>query len=619
MATKIAPFKNNFKIKDMKHVNSITTKLTAFMLIMVVMFSACRKDDELDRMYEGPKIVGVKVNGELYLPTYNNNDVNIALPAGRDLSKVKVQVLVANGTIKNFENDQIMDVRKPVPLSLNGSDGSNRDVVLKIQSPPSLSNFIVEGITVPRSNVFFSANSLIVQVPRGTNLTNLKVTMDFVNGTLQDFTNGVALDYTNIRTFKIRGVDETTIYDYDLIITTEQVGPASVRSMSLNGIATDSVVVVGGSTLVPFVKGLTNFSSSTVTIVPGFGNRVNPSFTGTNLNLLLGNSRVRITGTDGIEKEFTIGVPQLSLVPLFERTYGELGFPLNDLVGVAISGNNIVIPNYSATAPTVVGPNFYNLAGVQQGVLNRTGVVVANSIRKIATDSKGVILGVSLGLTTNSQIIYRWDNVNAVATPYITYSSASLGLGTTAFRSAGINISGSLDGDAIITVGFAQRTEVFVWRVTGGVLDPNPTRLTHPFTSTGFYWSVEPMPIGTPGFIGMFSGTSLNGIASLTSTLGEISRQSGISATDCKTIRLNGRIYMAYTAFISGRGAFFRVCDITDNQAAAILNPIMNVQMTSTQANGNLTMDADMAVINGKLHAVFACTNIGMRFYRLEQ
>ena len=117
----------------------------------------------------------------------------------------------------------------------------------------------------------------------------------------------------------------------------------------------------------------------------------------------------------------------------------------------------------------------------------------------------------------------------------------------------------------------------------------------------------------------MFSGTSLNGIASLTSTLGEISRQSGISATDCKTIRLNGRIYMAYTAFINGRGAFFRVCDITDNQAAAILNPIMNVQMTSTQANANLTMDADMAVINGKLHAVFACTNIGMRFYRLEQ
>ena len=145
-----------------------------------------------------------------------------------------------------------------------------------------------------------------------------------------------------------------------------------------------------------------------------------------------------------------------------------------------------------------MGPNFYSLAGVQQGVLNRTGVVLRHSLRKIATDSKGVILGVDLGISTLAQTIYRWDNVNAVATPYITYSSASLGLGTTAFRSSGINISGSLDGDAIITVGLAQRADVFVWRVTGGVLDPNPTRLTHPFTSTGFYWSAEPMPIGTP-------------------------------------------------------------------------------------------------------------------------
>lgn len=603
----------------MKQVNSITTKLTALLLFIVVMFSACDKKDELDRMYEGANVVGVKVNGVLYLPTYNNNDVNIAIPAGRDLSSVKVQVLVANGDLVNFNNDQIMDVRKPVPLTLNGSDGNNRDVVLKIQSPPSLSNFIIEGLTIPRTDVFFSATSLIVQVPVGTNLTNLKVTMDFVNGTLQDFTNGTALDYTNPRTFTIKGVDESTIYNYDLIITTEQVGPASVRSMTINGIATDSVVVVSPATLIPYVKGLTDFSNSTVTIAAGFGNRINPAFTGTNLNLLLGTSKVKITGSDGIEKEFTIGVPQLSIAPIFERLYASFGFPTNDLTGVAISGNNIIVPNYSATAPTVVGPNYYNLAGVQQGVLNRTGTIVGNSIRKIATDSKGVILSVSLGLTTANQFIYKWDNVTAAPTPYITYSSATLGFGTTAFRAAGINVSGSLDGDAIITVGAAQRTEVFVWTVTGGVLNPVPTKLTHPYTSTGFYWSVEPMPIGTPGYIGAFSGTSLNGIASLTNTLGEITKQSGISATDSKTIRLNGRIYLAYTVYISGKGAFFRISDITDNQAASIQNPIMNVLMPSTQANGNLTMDADMAIINGKLHAVFVCTNIGMRFYKLEQ
>lgn len=603
----------------MKRVNAITTQLAMLCFLIVVLFSACSKEDDLNRTFEGPKIVGVKINNELFLPTYTNNTVSVSIPAGRDLSKVKVQVLVANGEIQNFENNQIMDVRRPITLRLNGNDGTDQDVVLKIQSPPSLSNFIIEGLSIPKSDIYYSATSLIVQVPQGTNLTNLKVTMSFVNGTLQDFTNGTALDYTNPRTFKIKGVDENTIYPYDLIITTEKVGPASVRSMTINGVATDSVVVVAPSTLIPYVKGLSDFSNSKVTLTAGFGNRINSAFTGNNLNLLLGTSKVKITGSDGIEKEFTIGVPQLSLTPVFETKYENLGFPLNDLTGVALSGNNIIIPNYSATAPTVVGPNFYNLAGVQQGVLNKTNVVIFNSIRKIATDSKGVILGVSLGLTTNSQSIYKWDNVNAAPTPYITFSSASLGLGATAFRAAGINVSGSLDGDAIITVGLAQKNDVYVWKVTGGVLDPNPTRYAHPYASTGFYWSVEPMPIGTSGYIAALSGTSLNGIASLTNTMGEITKQSGISATDCKAIKLNGRIYLAYTIYQSGKGAYFRISDITDNQAASIQNPIMNVLMPSTQANGNLTMDADMAVINGKLHAVFACTNIGMRFYKLEQ
>lgn len=598
----------------MKNLYSLTTKITALLLCIAIGFSACDKKDELDRMYEEAKVVGVKVDGQLYLPTYNNNDVYVAIPAGRDLSKVKVQVLVANGQIVDFVNDVIMDVRKPIPLTLNGSNGEQANVTLKIQSPPSLSNFIIEGLTIQKSQIFFSDNSLIVQVPVGTNLTNLKVTMSFVNGTLQGFTNGVAANYTDPKTFKLLGVDGTTVYDYDLIITTEQVGPASVRSMTINGIGTDSVVVVAPSTLIPYVKGLTDFSKSTVTITGGFGNKIDPSFTGTNLNLLLGTTKVKITGSDGIQKEFTIGVPQLSVKPILEKKYDDFGFGGNDLTGVAFSGNNIIIPNYTTT-----GPSYYNLMGEKQGVLNRTGTIVGNSIRKVATDSKGVILSVSLGLTTAEQYIYKWDNVTSAPVPYISYSSASLGYGTTAFRAAGINVSGSLDGDAIITVGQAQKSDVLVWKVTGGVLNPTPTKLSHPYPSTGFYWGVEPMPIGTPGFIGGFSGTSLNGIASLTNTLAEISKSSGISATDAKTIKLNGRIYLAYTVYGSGKGAYFRISDITDNQLASIQNPIMNVLMPSNQANGNLTMDADMAIINGKLHAIFVCTNIGMQLFKLEQ
>ncbi|AKQ46582.1 hypothetical protein TH63_14600 [Rufibacter radiotolerans] len=588
-----------------------------FAVLLFLVVSACSVD-ELSRNYEAVKVVGVKVNNDLYTPQYAGNVVQIALPNGRDLSNVKLQLLVANGEAQNFENNEKYDARKPIKLSLKGANGEQTEVILKVQSPPALSSFIIEGVNVEKKDIYFGASSLIVQVPKGTNLKQLKVTMEFVNGTLQEFTNGVAADYTDKKTFKIKGVDDETIYPYDLIITTEQVGPASVRSMQINGLPTDSVVVVGGTTLVPYVTGLSDFTNSTVMLETGFGNRVDPAFTGQNLNLLAGNVKVKITGTDGIVKEFTIGRPQLSLLPVFSKDYASFGYGANDLNSVGFSGNYLVVPNYSAVAPTVVGPNYYDFTGQQVGVLNKTGVVIAHSLRKLATDTKGAILVVPLGLTDAEQTIYKWDNVTAAPVPYIKYSRASLGVDYTP-RSAGINISGSLDGNAIITVGMAQKTDVFVWTVTGGVLNPTPTRYNFPFTGNGFYWSVEPMPIGTAGYVGAATGTNFNGIISLNSTMAELHKQTGITATDARVLAHKGRTYLAYTAYSSGKGAYFRVCDITDGQVASFQNPIMNLLMPSTAANANNTMDADMAVVNGKLHAAFVCTNIGMRLYKLEK
>ncbi len=601
----------------MKILNISKCRVTLGVSLLIILLTACSKD-ELTRTYESVKVVGVKVNNELFTPQYIDDVVQIKVPAGRDLSNVKLQLLVANGEATNFENNASYDCRKPISLRLKGMNGEQTEAVLKVQSPPSLSSFIVEGVNVPKENIHFSENSLIVQVPPHTDLTNLKVTMEFVNGTLMDFTNGIESDYTDQKTFKLKGSDDETIYSYDFIITTEEVGPASIRSMTINGIATDSVVLKSPATLVPYVNSLTNFANAAVVLETGFGNRIDPGFTGAGLNLLSGTEKVKITGSDGIEKEFTIARPQLSLQPLFSKVYDSFGFGANDLCGVAFSGNNIVVTNYSAVAPTVIGPNYYNLSGERTGVLNKTGVVIANSLRKLASDDKGAFLVVPLGLTDNDQTIYKWDNVTSAPVPYITYSKASLGVDYTP-RSAGINISGSLDGNAIITVGMAQKTELFVWTVTGGVLNTRPQKLAFPYDKSGYYWSVEPLPAGSSGFVGASTGTNFNGIISLNNTLGELHKQTGIIATDCKTIKYKDRIYLAYTAYATGKGALMRVCDITDGQAASYQNPIFDVTMPSTAANGNNTMDADMAVINGKLHAVFACTNIGMRLYSLER
>lgn len=600
----------------MKTKNIFTYRIIAMLAVFLMLASACSKEEVSPRDYEEVNIAGVKVNDELFTPTYSGDVTQITLPAGRDLSNLRLQLLVINGEVLNFDENAMYDSRKPLNFSLKGKNGQQKDVILKIMSAPVLSSLIIEGLNIPQENIHFSASSLIVQVPENADLTRLKVALDFINGTLTDFTNGVEADYTSPKSFKLLGVDGETIYTYDFIITTQQIGPATVNAMTINGVATDSVVVVAPSTLIPYVKELTNFASADITLEAGFGNRVDPGFVSTGLNLLAGNVKVKVTGSDGIEKEFTIGTPQLSLKPVFSKKYSDFGFGANDLAGIAFSGNHIVIANYSAVAPTVVGPNYYDLTGKHVGVLDKTGVVIAHSLRKLASDDKGAFLVVPLGLTPNEQTVYKWNSVTATPVPFIKYSKASLGVDYDP-RSAGINIAGSLDGNAIITIGMAQRTDVFVWTVTGGVLNPTPQRLAIPYTPS-FYWSVEPLPMGNSGYVAALVGNSFRGIVALNNTMGELHHQPDMLVSDSKTIMHKGRIYLAYTAYSANRGAIMRIFDITDGQANSYKNPIFDVVMPASEPNANNTMDVDMAVIDGKLHAVFAMTNIGVRLYKLE-
>src|SRR5690606_20586973 len=132
--------------------------------IIALAFSSCSKEKVSLREYEGVKIAGVKVNDELFTPTHIDDVTQIIIPAGRDLSKLKLNLLVINGEATNFNEDAIYDCRKPLIINLKGKDGQNREVTLKVLSPPALSTFIIEGLNIPQEDIHFSASSLIVQV-----------------------------------------------------------------------------------------------------------------------------------------------------------------------------------------------------------------------------------------------------------------------------------------------------------------------------------------------------------------------------------------------------------------------------------------------------------------------
>lgn len=600
--------------------------LSLLISLITLGFTAC-SDEEDSRPYQDVQVVGVKVDGQLYLPTYGNNEATVVLPAGKNLSKVKTMVLVANGELLDFSNGDYYNCEKPLDLKLQSFNGGVVDCKLRVQSPPKLTNLIIEGLVIPKEDIHLSANAIVVQVAKGTDLKALKVTMTFLNGQVQNFTNGEAYDYSSARKFQILGVDEETVYPYELMITTEQVGPASIKGIKINGLATDSVITDSKNIVTPYIPSLIDFTNATIELECGYGNKVDEGAKLTGLNLLTGANKVKVTGTNGTVTEFTINVPKLSVAPYLEKAYASFGFGSDALSAFAFSGEYFAVCNHNTkdAAQVPVGPNYYKIDGTYVGPLSKEGSNIdggaVTGIRKLAADSKGVILGVQLGAGAGAATelkIWKWNNVTAKPEAFITYSQTSLGLAY-APRAAGINIQGSLDGNAIITMPIAQKSDVIVWEVNNGVLNTTPKKLAFPFSGTGYYYSIQPLPIGKDGFVGSATGTNFNGLISLTALMGENHKTSGIVTTDCSTIEYKGRIYLAYTAFVAGQGARHRVCDITTGTIESYQNPIMDVLMPSNQGNGNNTLDAEFAVRNGKLNVGFVCSNIGLRLYQLEK
>ena len=594
--------------------------MNGMMLVMAfisLIFASCTEDD--NRAYEHAKIVGVKVNDELFIPTgVSDTETTVVIPAGRDLSQAKLQVLVANGELLNFQNDMEYDCRKPISMSLQGYDGSVVDMRLRIQSAPKLLSFIIKGITIPVEDIHESAASLIIQVPKNTDLTALEVTMEFANGTLLDFENGIVKDYSQPCKFSLKGVDEETVYPYELMITTEIVGPASINAITVNGVKSDSVVIKDEK-IVPYIPSFIDFTSVDVELSVGYGNKIDPSFTGQALNLMTGDNRVKVTGTNGIVTEFVIGVPKLSFKPAVAMKYSELGYGANDLTAVGFSGNYLLTGNYTS-APKA--PAYYDFAGKKVGAVDVTGVnATGYGFRKFATDDKGAILALSLGMSAGEQWIYKWDNVSSQGKEYISFSKASLGVDYNP-RSGGISIMGSLDGDATIILTIAQRTDIFVWKVTGGVLNPVPQKMFFPYSGASYYWSVISMPTGVDGYIGFVTNSKIEnaGVICLSNTMSETQKITGFYATDGKTIRYKDHVYLAYVAYNSSTSkGYMRICDITDGQKSSYQNPIFEQEMEEKGANANGTMDADFAIIDGKLHAAFACTNLGLYLYIFDK
>lgn len=590
----------------------------------ILLFATSCKDDEDSRSIEPAKIVGVKINGVLYIQDKTPDseaEFHVVIPQGINLSEVKTQLLISNGELTNFANDTEHDLRKPVQLVIKGKDGKQYETKLIVQSPPLFAALTVEGIYIPKEKVFFGKESVVAQIDPGTDLTALKLHFEIYNGKLLNYTEGTPKDFSTPFQLQVEGVDEATVYNYEIIFTDQPIGPAYIKNMTIDGIVSDSVVV-SGSTLQPYFTYLPNYQSTNITLTVGLGTTMTNQPDMSTVNLLDG-FKIKAKGTNGEDKEYTVATPKVASIPVFAKTHEELQFALNAGTSAAFSNGNVLIcthqMNVGAAQP--LGIQAFALNGAFVDNLSKTGTSfdggAVSGVRKFAVDTDGRILGVQLGAgapagTTLS--IFRWNSItDAAPTAYISYTQASLGL-TYAPRAAGINVIGSLAGNAKIVVPIAQKQDVFVWTVTGGVLNPTPAKYSFPYSGTGYYYAVEPL---TDGFVGAASGSAFNGVNVLNAAMVESAKVTGVPTSDIKVLEYRGRKYAAYTTFGNSKHTF-RLLDITTPNQQALTRPIMDIPSRAVN-NGNNTVDADLAVVNGKLHVLFLGTNDGVKVYRLEQ
>ena len=584
------------------------------LLALSTFFIACAMEEEDGRAYQAAQIAGVKIDGSIYLPTYSNNVATVMLPAGKDLSNVQVELLVTNGEPLDFTNNEFYDVRKPIALTIAGKDGTTIATTLRVLSPPKLITLSIAGLDVPAGDIYPSEKNIIVQVPEDTKLDVLAVNMEFSNGTLQDFENGVTKNYTQPVPFSVLGVDGETIYPYELVITTDPVGPASVKSIVINGVETTRLdVAPDGITLVPYVPSLSDFTNATISLNVGYGNTIDPSFNGNGLNLIGATHKVKVTGTNGQTKEFIISTPQLDAQIVFSKAYASLGVGANDLGAVGFSGNYVLSGSYTVGTKA---PAYYDYSGTKAGQLSTKGCVnISYGFRKFAIDQDGIIVGSSLGMSQGEQWVYKWNNVTEDPTPYISFSKAALGVSYSP-RAAGLNVLGSLNQNAIITMAMAQQTDVIIWKVSGGQVG-TPEKFVSP-VKFGYYASIQPLP-DDKGYLLTTAATQLNGIIVLDNHFQEQFRITGMPMTDLDIIKHNNHVYMAYVVMVGGNTPTMRICDITDGTRQSYSTPIMNMPMKDQAANANVTTDAAFKVINGKLHAAFVSSNANFYLFKLEQ
>ncbi|HEY1113775.1 MAG TPA: DUF5018 domain-containing protein [Chitinophagaceae bacterium] len=280
-------------------------------------------------------------------------------------------------------------------------------------------------------------------------------------GTPMDFSKPVTLTVTS-----------GTGVSRQLVVVVRKMGDLSVKKAEITFGGQTLEAVANGDDLVFFVLPGTDLSAATLNLQVSRHSRTSIA-SGEVINLT-NPVPVTVTGVDGRTKTYTLVAREPRRLDygvginrkLWTKTAADLGFAANMEVGLAVSGNHLVMVTRTNPAKYTVLDRATG-EKVGQMTLPFTGLSF-----QVVNDSVGNLLGASWAPKNSKLLLYKWKNALDPApvklVDWTNNNPAAVSLDGGVGRR--VNIFGDLDKDAVIMATVGQSKYIYKWIVRNGVV-----------------------------------------------------------------------------------------------------------------------------------------------------
>ncbi|HEX3007721.1 MAG TPA: DUF5018 domain-containing protein, partial [Bacteroidales bacterium] len=388
-----------------------------------------------------------------------------------------------------------------------------------------------------------------------------------------------------------------------------------IESFTLNE-ASIGAIVVNNKVVIPYTT--TDISSQTATVKLSYYAAIAPD-----PSVARDYSQpveFTVTADDGTKAVYTVQMGQavkidhgFSIVKkLWSKSAGDLAFEDYRQISIAVSGDYFVLPKSNEWEGGSELKYYNRHTGTYAGQMNVTG---ADGIYSIASDSKGVIVGINNLYAGQNVCLFKWDNVNAA--PVLLARSTDWSSVNSLFYGRKLSVFGDLSADAVImstTEGTIAGgpNRILKWTVkNGAIVSQDPEVIVYPKAwgyvakavpagdqSTSNYFVCSNLPI----FMDYINGSNNSVISSFSSEYLATKRD----ATPALTyFEFNNAKYAAVVDASAYSGAM-HIFDVTNSALIStpssgsnyskfhVFNGESDYIAASGTSNGNIT--ADVAV-----------------------